>query len=140
MQCIGYSLCSNRGACLSPTAPCVRAALCLNPHLLRLSSTQRLGLAQVGRSTPVLLAPVRRTAEIRTGTAKVGARAAQARLALLVHNRSAGLALARIRAARNRRLRGRLLGVALSVARLAPVAAVQCLVLDVVLGPAVACR
>ena len=99
-----------------------------------------LSCTQVGGSTPVLLAPVRRTAEIRAGTAKIGARAAQARLALLVHNRSACLALTRVRAARDGRLRRRLLGVALSVARLAPVTAVQGLVLDVVLGPAVACR
>ena len=107
------------------------------PPSLR-NPSQPLSLAKVGRSTPVLLAPVCRTTEVIASTAEVRSRAAQACLAFLVDNRSAGLTLTRIRAPRNGRLSRRLLGVALSVAGLAAVTAVQRLVLDVVLGSAVA--
>lgn len=97
-----------------------------------------LSSAQVSSPTPVLLAPIRRTAEIRTSAAEVRPTAAQPGLALPVHNGPARLALGAVLSPRDRGLRRRLLTITLSVTFLAPVAAVQSLVLDVVLGPAVA--
>lgn len=97
-----------------------------------------LSLAQVGRPTPVLLAPVGGTAEVLSSTAEVGSGAAQTSLALLVDNRSASLTGTSIRATLNSRLGRRLLQIALSEPGLASITAVQSLVLDVVLGAAVA--
>lgn len=97
-----------------------------------------LSSAQVSSPTPVLLAPIRRTAEIRPSAAEVRPTAAQPGLALPVHNGPARLALGAVLSPRDRGLCRRLLAVALAVPLLAPVAAVQRLVLDVVLGPAVA--
>jgi hypothetical protein len=97
----------------------------MNPNLVALS--------------PLALAPVRRTTEIRTGTAEVRARAAKSSSTLPVHNRTASLALLR-HGRLSRRLSRRLLVVALSEASLTSVTAVEVLVLDVVLGAAVAGR
>lgn len=97
-----------------------------------------LGSAEVSRTAPVLLAPVLRAAEIRSSTAEVGSGATETSLALLIDNRSTSLAGSSIRAPGNSGLSRCLLAVALSVAGLAAGTAVQALVLDVVLGAAVA--
>jgi hypothetical protein len=87
----------------------------------------------------VLLAPVRSTTEVRAGSAEVAAGAAEARSTFLVDNRTA--ILAGLSSAGGlgglRRLSHR---VTLSVARLAASSAVDGLVLDIVLGAAVAGR
>ena len=103
------------------------------PHTCDLSS------AQVSRPTPILLTPIRRPTEILPGATKATPRAAQPSLTLPIHNGPARLSLRAILPPRNSRLSRRLLAIAFPVPCLAPVAAVQSLVLDVVLGPAVAC-
>jgi hypothetical protein len=87
-------------------------------------------------ASPLALAPVGSTAEVRTTSAEVGSTAAESARTLLVDNGSAGLAV--LGGARGlSRCSGLVLVVALSVASLATVAAVQVLVLDIVLRSAV---
>lgn len=79
------------------------------------------------------MAPVRLAAKVLSTTAEVASRTTQSVSALFVHNGSARLALTRHATLRSW-LSGLVLLIALSEAGLASVAAVQVLVLDVVLG------
>jgi hypothetical protein len=85
---------------------------------------------------PLALAPVGLTTEVLTSATEVGTRAAKTSSALLVNNRTASLSSTRGTLGGSR-LSRRLLVVALSESSLAAGAAVQSLVLDVVLGAAV---
>jgi hypothetical protein len=87
--------------------------------------------------SPLALAPVSLSTEVLTSATEVGSRAAKTSSALLVDNRTASLSSTRGTLGGSR-LSRRLLVVALSVTSLAAVAAVESLVLDVVLGAAVA--
>ena len=136
-RCIRYLKIYSSSNQPSNTFTCQKALpIYLTPTPISLSL--HLSRAKVRSSTPVLLAPIRGAAEIGPSTAEVRPTAAQPGLTLPVHNGPAGLALSAVLAPRDRGLRRRLLAIALSVPLLAPVAAVQSLVLDVVLGPAVA--
>jgi hypothetical protein len=88
---------------------------------------------------PLALAPVGLTAEVLTGAAEVGTRAAKSIATLLVDDGTASLSSTG-GALGGGRLSRRLHVVALSESSLAAVAAVEVLVLDVVLGAAVAGR
>jgi hypothetical protein len=89
--------------------------------------------------SPLALAPVRSTTEVRAGATEVRARAAKSSSTLPVHNRTASLALLR-HGRLSRGLSRRLLVVALSEASLASVTAVEVLILDIVLRAAVTGR
>jgi hypothetical protein len=88
---------------------------------------------------PLALAPVCSTAEVNTASAEVRSRAAKSSSALPVDNRTASLARLRD-AGLGSRLSRRLLVITLSEARLAASSTIQGLVLDIVLGAAVAGR
>jgi hypothetical protein len=89
--------------------------------------------------SPLALAPVGLSTEVLTSATEVGSRAAKTSSALLVDNRTASLSSTGGTLGGGR-LSRRLLVVAFSVTSLAAVAAVESLVLDVVLGAAVAGR
>lgn len=99
----------------------------LNPSKLSSSSSPLI------TPPPLTLAPIRCTAEILPAPAKVRSTATQSIPTLLIHNRTARLALAR-NTCLGLRLRWLVLVVAFSEASLAAVAAVDRLVLDIVLG------